>query len=209
MRPTKNKVFCKDCERVKMLFETEKKADNFIKFNKREIEEESGYSPQRSYYCLFCDGWHLTSISEHIGASKKEQMFEQYTQAKEKKVDVVGDMQVKRGKANYKQERRTQLTKTMESEIKDMDIHQKELFFSEQISRLKNEIELLSCASSNSDREKLRDFRQELDVLYIVRKQNKSEVDNYNLEVLKSKELAELREKELEAWRLWAENKGY
>ena len=49
MKPTKNKVFCKDCGRTKMLFETEKKAENFIKFNKEEIEAESGYGPQRSY----------------------------------------------------------------------------------------------------------------------------------------------------------------
>mgnify|MGYP001588486806 CR=1 FL=1 len=84
MKPTKNKVFCKDCERTKMLFETEKKAETFIKFNKEEIQKESGYSPQRSYYCLFCDGWHSTSISKKIGVSKKERMFEQYKQEKEK-----------------------------------------------------------------------------------------------------------------------------
>ncbi len=46
MKPIKNKVFCKNCGRTKMLFDTEKKAENFIKFNKEEIETESGYGPK-------------------------------------------------------------------------------------------------------------------------------------------------------------------
>ena len=33
MKPTKCKVFCLDCGRSKMLFDTEKKAQTFIKFN--------------------------------------------------------------------------------------------------------------------------------------------------------------------------------
>ena len=43
MKPNKNIVYCTDCNRRKMLFETEKKADNFMKFNNDEIEEETGY----------------------------------------------------------------------------------------------------------------------------------------------------------------------
>ncbi|MCY7360900.1 MAG: hypothetical protein LH629_02360, partial [Ignavibacteria bacterium] len=31
------KIFCNDCRRTKMLFETEKKADNFMNFNNEEI----------------------------------------------------------------------------------------------------------------------------------------------------------------------------
>ena len=61
MKPTKNRVFCKDSGRTKMLFDTEKKADIFIKFNSEEIMTESAYSPIRSYYCIFCNGWHVTS----------------------------------------------------------------------------------------------------------------------------------------------------
>lgn len=65
-----------------MLFETEKKANRFIEFNKEEIQEESGYSPQRSYFCLFCGGWHVTSIKEEIGTTKKEFMYQQYLEQK-------------------------------------------------------------------------------------------------------------------------------
>lgn len=44
-----------------MLFEEKKNADNFIRFNKDEIFEENGIAPVRSYYCVFCSGWHVTS----------------------------------------------------------------------------------------------------------------------------------------------------
>lgn len=63
MKPTKNRCYCSACKRTKMLFETQAKADNFIKFNSTEILEETGHAPIRSYYCIFCMGWHVTSIS--------------------------------------------------------------------------------------------------------------------------------------------------
>lgn len=44
-----------------MLFEEKKNADNFIRFNQEIILEESGKAPVRSYYCVFCSGWHVTS----------------------------------------------------------------------------------------------------------------------------------------------------
>lgn len=61
MKPTKNRYYCAESGRTKMLFETEKKANAFIKFNSEEIEEITGFAPKRSYYCDSCGGWHLTS----------------------------------------------------------------------------------------------------------------------------------------------------
>lgn len=61
MKPTKNKIFCTSCHRPKMFFESQAKADNFILYNKEEIEEENGKAPVRSYYCRLCGGWHVTS----------------------------------------------------------------------------------------------------------------------------------------------------
>ena len=61
MKPTKSKVFCVECKRYKMIFETEKKAETFMKFNSSDIEDETGYSPNRSYYCIYCGGFHVTS----------------------------------------------------------------------------------------------------------------------------------------------------
>lgn len=61
MKPTKSLVFCYGCNRRKMLFPTQEKADNFIKFNKEEILDEKGRAPVRSYYCRLCNGYHVTS----------------------------------------------------------------------------------------------------------------------------------------------------
>lgn len=61
MKPTKNLVFCAACKRLKMLFDTQAKADNFIRFNQKEIKKETGRAPVRSYYCSICCGYHVTS----------------------------------------------------------------------------------------------------------------------------------------------------
>ena len=58
MKPTKNRMFCRECNRPKMLFGDEKQALNFLKFNTGEYEEQV---PLRAYYCNACMGWHITS----------------------------------------------------------------------------------------------------------------------------------------------------
>lgn len=52
-----------------MLFETQKKADLFIKFNSNEIgcNSKKHKKPVRSYYCDVCGGWHITSIPHWNG----------------------------------------------------------------------------------------------------------------------------------------------
>ena len=77
MKP-KNRVFCYDCGRPKLLFETEKKALNFIKFNADEINEESGFKPERAYYCMACGGYHVTHNKEKICKSSTEKALERY-----------------------------------------------------------------------------------------------------------------------------------
>ena len=60
MKP-KNRVYCPECHRQKMLFETKSHAEYFLKFNSDEIFDEKGYKPIRTYYCSGCGGWHITS----------------------------------------------------------------------------------------------------------------------------------------------------
>ena len=60
MKPTKNRVFCNKINRVKMLFPSKEKADNFIAFNTEGISGQSRNVPIRSYYCSVCNGWHVT-----------------------------------------------------------------------------------------------------------------------------------------------------
>lgn len=84
MKP-KNTVFCFDCQRSKMLFETEKKANTFMKFNNEAILEESGFAPKRAYYCSACGGWHLTHLDEYSGKSFTDTVVEQYKNYKLRK----------------------------------------------------------------------------------------------------------------------------
>ena len=100
MKPTKNRVYCKDSGRPKMLFETENKANTFIKFNSQEIETECGYSPSRSYFCIFCNGWHVTSKTEHINIkSKTEIVLELRKQEKEKRaIEVARNSEIRKTK---------------------------------------------------------------------------------------------------------------
>ncbi len=61
MKPRRNIVFCHGSNRKKMIFDSQSKADNFIKYNRDEILEENGKAPIRSYYCELCCGYHVTS----------------------------------------------------------------------------------------------------------------------------------------------------
>lgn len=64
MKP-KNRIYCPQCNRLKLQFETKAKAENFIRYNAEEIQEEKGYAPIRAYYCKCCCAWHVTSRPSH------------------------------------------------------------------------------------------------------------------------------------------------
>lgn len=101
MKPSKSKVFCRDSGKPKILFETEKKADNFIKFNAEEIESESGYCPVRSYYCIYCGGYHVTSKKNKPDAlSRSEKVLGEYNRMKQEaeKVFQKGNIKLPNGK---------------------------------------------------------------------------------------------------------------
>ncbi len=83
MKPTKSRTFCRDSGKAKILFETEKKALNFIKFNAEEIASESGYSPVRAYFCIYCGGYHVTSKKDAPDLSRSEQVLEEYSRLKQ------------------------------------------------------------------------------------------------------------------------------
>ena len=60
MKP-KRAMYCLESRKRKILFDTEKKANTFMKFNAEDIEKQSGYRPIRSYFCISCGGYHVTS----------------------------------------------------------------------------------------------------------------------------------------------------
>lgn len=72
MKP-KNRVYCYGCQKSKMLFDTQKKAENFIKYNTEGILEENGKAPVRSYYCELCGGYHVTSSTSKVKGEKMDE----------------------------------------------------------------------------------------------------------------------------------------
>lgn len=79
----KNQIFCPACKRPKLLFATEKKALNFMKFNADTIKNISGYCPVRAYYCHDCGGWHVTSQETPKYRTSFKSFFERYVPSTE------------------------------------------------------------------------------------------------------------------------------
>jgi hypothetical protein len=76
MSKPKNRIMCPDCGKSKMLFETEAKANNFIKFNSEEFENGDEL---RVYYCPACCGWHITHQKIHQNMfNRTEEMIKAY-----------------------------------------------------------------------------------------------------------------------------------
>jgi len=76
MAKPKNRVICPDCGKPKMLFETEKKAELFIKFNGEEICND--VSKLRTYYCPACCGYHISSKPQKKKYSNTENLIQAY-----------------------------------------------------------------------------------------------------------------------------------
>ena len=57
MKP-KRRIYCPDCGKPKMLFETERKAQDFIRWNSDDMEAHG--DELRAYYCPSCCGWHVS-----------------------------------------------------------------------------------------------------------------------------------------------------
>ena len=95
MKPIKNHSFCIGSKKKKMLVQSKSKADNFIKFNSEEIENQSGKAPTRSYYCSFCGGWHVTSISENKKGLERDKRDEMLWKKIEGKGNIKEEEQIK------------------------------------------------------------------------------------------------------------------
>lgn len=54
----RNRIMCPDCQKPKILFETERKANDFIRWNGDNLENQCG--KLRAYYCPACCGWHIS-----------------------------------------------------------------------------------------------------------------------------------------------------
>jgi hypothetical protein len=165
MKPKNNKVFCLDCERPKMLFETQKKAENFIKFNSTEIESENGYGPKRAYLCSFCGGWHITSMDRFAGKSEKENMLESYLS--DKKLD--GHIKYLNGLDQALIIAEVNLE--IENVLLEKDVQEVKIEIKNQIEYLKTEIETKKLQKDIESRNKCKELKWRLEALYKIRKQ--------------------------------------
>lgn len=97
MKPTNNRIYCIGCKHPKMLFVSQTKADNFIKFNRDEIASSSEKVPIRSYYCSFCCGWHVTSVEAEDKAiandKRDEYTWQQIISRRRKKLPLTAEGQ--------------------------------------------------------------------------------------------------------------------
>lgn len=88
MAKPKNRVWCPDCGKPKMLFDSEKAAERFIKFNGEELIDD--ISKLRVYYCPGCCGYHITSHEKkkggYHGTEKLIQAYKNSTGQKEIKI---------------------------------------------------------------------------------------------------------------------------
>ncbi|MFN4146019.1 MAG: hypothetical protein ACK4GN_09365 [Runella sp.] len=191
-----------------MLFETERQALNFIKFNSEEIESTSGYSPKRAYFCSFCAGWHITHIEEEIGPSRKEQLLEKIKQQEQEKKSKAksksnGPLPTTQDAPQEsiqtpRQKKYKIIIAELEHRINEIEAPLREQFLLNEIEALKNEIALLE-KSDDPDKAKLKELRRKVDPYHTTLKK-------YGFKKLKEKQE---EEKKLEEWTLWMKQKGY
>jgi hypothetical protein len=81
MKPTKSRVMCPDCGKQKMLFESEKKANTFLKFNEEEVNPD-GTREMRVYYCPACCGYHISSHPYKGKGRATDKLIEKYREDK-------------------------------------------------------------------------------------------------------------------------------
>ena len=144
MRPTKNRIYCFDSGKNKMLFENEKKANLFIKFNSEEIVSESGHGPVRSYFCISCNGWHVTSKNDVRNIkSRTEKVLDLYYENKKRTaIENKQKSEIRKEKAQTLKN----LLEKIESEIIELETANKNRVSNDSIDVLNNVYEELENA---------------------------------------------------------------
>ena len=99
-----------------------------------------------------------------------------------------------------KAEKKDKMFNDLESHIIELDIPQKELFFSEQIDILKKQIEQLLTSTNSSNLETLKNLRLNLELIYVIRKKY-----GYSIERKINQKVEDERKQETEQWKLWFE----
>lgn len=136
------------------------------------MQAETGYCPVRTYYCLFCDGWHVTSINAKFNVYKNEQLLEQFQKDKERQAQLKSEaksLNKKRVETEIQPLRDIKIDE-VESIIKEMEPLKKKWFFRQQIRNLLEEIKTLPVTYSKEEQKRIKSLRKDLHTLFIVRK---------------------------------------
>lgn len=73
---------CPDCGRQKMLFETEKQALDFLKYNGEDVNPD-GSKEMKVYYCPACCGYHISSHEYKGHGTATDKLIERYRKEKD------------------------------------------------------------------------------------------------------------------------------
>ena len=111
MKPTKSRVLCPDCGRMKAVFDSEKAALKFIEYNSQEIVKEGGHAPQRAYYCDLCCGWHITSQKHYNHKTKNREALDKCIEFERTKKERAERMKLQQKKEKAE---RTKLQRMLE-----------------------------------------------------------------------------------------------
>ena len=89
MSKPKNRIYCPDCGKEKMLFETEDKAKRFIKFNSVDITHGELLRP---YFCIACGGYHISHKPNKINAQcRAERVINMYNDMKNARQKLINN----------------------------------------------------------------------------------------------------------------------
>ncbi len=196
MKPSKSRVFCNDCKRSKILFETEKKANRFISFNQEVIKKEKGYAPKRSYFCSFCCGWHTTSVEGEIGLSKHEKLFNQYF-----KNNTGIRQEEEERKSDYKTIVRNKIEYQFRNKIKNATKDGIISFLSKEWKKAKKQIRKLATSNDSNKKNGLKDSYIILEIIEKIKQEYGIVTINPHFQKRKSNKDEE--------WKQWFESRGY
>jgi hypothetical protein len=184
------------------LFDSDKKAETFIKFNKDEILAEGGYRPQRAYFCSFCGGWHVTSIQEEIPKTKREEMLENLIKLREKEKFQKEVNKAKRnngkGTTSGLKAESEEFFQKVTHELDALNVQQRTDMVLGKIQELKDQIQKLAGPNEPVNHDELKRLRIDLELWCVAKKQ-------YHIKELKPAK-NNINTKE---WEEWMNKHGY
>ena len=105
MEPKREKIYCNDSKKNRILFETKAAANHFIKRCKR-VKTKWDYSTMYAYHCKYCKGWHITDNQKHQPILlKMKKFFNSFFNIRQEKEIEKGDEAEKKRREEVREKR--------------------------------------------------------------------------------------------------------